>query len=60
MAGQEHRGGTDVPARPGPGEHVFACRATDAAGNSQPMRQEWNYQGMGNNSVQQTTVTVRP
>ena len=42
-----------------PGEHVIACRATDASGNEQPLDQPWNTQGMGNNAVQQVEVTVR-
>jgi DMSO/TMAO reductase YedYZ molybdopterin-dependent catalytic subunit len=41
------------------GEHELACRATDAAGNVQPLAQPWNYQGMGNNLVQTIRVTVR-
>jgi sulfane dehydrogenase subunit SoxC len=41
-----------------PGEHELACRATDAAGNVQPLDPPWNYQGMGNNAVQRLTVTV--
>jgi hypothetical protein len=41
-----------------PGEHVLACRATDAAGNVQPTEQVWNTLGMGNNAVQQVAVTV--
>jgi len=41
------------------GEHVVACRATDAEGNVQPLDQPWNTQGMGNNSVQTIAVTVR-
>jgi DMSO/TMAO reductase YedYZ molybdopterin-dependent catalytic subunit len=41
------------------GEHNLACRATDAAGNTQPLDAPWNYQGHGNNSVQRFTVTVR-
>jgi DMSO/TMAO reductase YedYZ molybdopterin-dependent catalytic subunit len=41
-----------------PGEHVLACRATDEAGNTQPIDQPWNYQGMGNNLVQSVPVTV--
>jgi DMSO/TMAO reductase YedYZ molybdopterin-dependent catalytic subunit len=40
------------------GEHELACRATDAAGNAQPLEQPWNYQGMGNNLVQRIAVTV--
>jgi DMSO/TMAO reductase YedYZ molybdopterin-dependent catalytic subunit len=42
-----------------PGEHVLACRATDADGNTQPATPDWNMQGMGNNLVQELTVTVR-
>jgi DMSO/TMAO reductase YedYZ molybdopterin-dependent catalytic subunit len=42
-----------------PGDHELACRATDAAGNVQPLEPRWNYQGMGNNAVQRLTVTVR-
>ena len=42
-----------------PGEHLLACRATDAAGNTQPLEQPWNLQGMGNNLVQSVPVTVR-
>ena len=41
-----------------PGEHVLSCRASDAAGNTQPVEQPWNYQGMGNNLVQTVQVTV--
>jgi DMSO/TMAO reductase YedYZ molybdopterin-dependent catalytic subunit len=43
-----------------PGEHVIACRATDAEGETQPLESPWNYQGMGNNGVQSIEVTVRP
>jgi len=42
-----------------PGEHVLTCRATDADGNTQPLEQPWNLQGMGNNLVQELRVTVR-
>ncbi len=42
-----------------PGEHVLSCRATDAAGNVQPVEPQWNLQGMGNNLVQRVPVTVR-
>lgn len=42
-----------------PGEHELACRATDAAGNVQPLEPPWNYQGMGNNVVQRVAVSVR-
>ncbi len=42
-----------------PGDHVLACRATDGAGNVQPLVQPWNHQGMGNNLVQEVAVTAR-
>jgi len=41
-----------------PGEHELSCRATDATGDTQPLEQPWNYQGMGNNLVQTVPVTV--
>ncbi|MGX5716137.1 sulfite oxidase [Arthrobacter sp. MAHUQ-56] len=41
-----------------PGDHVLACRATDITGATQPLEQNWNYQGMGNNVVQRVHVTV--
>ena len=42
-----------------PGEHVLACRATDASGAVQPDEPDWNLGGMGNNAVQRIQVTVR-
>jgi len=42
-----------------PGEHELICRATDSAGDRQPLEPPWNYQGMGNNAVQSVTVSVR-
>lgn len=42
-----------------PGAHTLWCRATDEAGSSQPTEQPWNYQGLGNNLVQEVQVTVR-
>jgi DMSO/TMAO reductase YedYZ molybdopterin-dependent catalytic subunit len=41
------------------GDHVLACRATDATGRTQPDEIPWNYQGMGNNVVQRVAVSVR-
>jgi sulfane dehydrogenase subunit SoxC len=41
-----------------PGEHVLSCRATDAAGNSQPVDPAWNLGGYCNNAVQRVHVTV--
>jgi DMSO/TMAO reductase YedYZ molybdopterin-dependent catalytic subunit len=43
-----------------PGEHELACRATDNAGNSQPLEPPWDLSGFGNNGVQRIQVTVRP
>jgi hypothetical protein len=42
-----------------PGEHELACRATDAAGNTQPLEPPWDLAGFGNNAVQRILVTVR-
>jgi sulfane dehydrogenase subunit SoxC len=41
-----------------PGEHVLACRATDAAGDVQPLEPEWNLGGYANNAVQRIDVAV--
>jgi DMSO/TMAO reductase YedYZ molybdopterin-dependent catalytic subunit len=43
-----------------PGEHVLSCRASGVDGETQPLDQPWNHQGMGNNLVQEVPVTVRP
>ncbi len=42
-----------------PGEHELCCRASDAAGNSQPAEPVWNYDGFCNNAVQRIVVHVR-
>jgi DMSO/TMAO reductase YedYZ molybdopterin-dependent catalytic subunit len=41
-----------------PGEHELCCRATDAAGNGQPLGIPWNVGGYANNAVQRVGVTV--
>jgi sulfane dehydrogenase subunit SoxC len=41
-----------------PGEHELWCRATDAAGNTQPTSAAWNYDGYCNNAVQRVRVVV--
>ena len=41
-----------------PGEHVLCSRATDCAGNSQPLEQAWNLKGYANNAVDRIPVTV--
>jgi DMSO/TMAO reductase YedYZ molybdopterin-dependent catalytic subunit len=42
-----------------PGDHVLACRATDANGAVQPLEPVWDNSGFGNNVVQEVAVTVR-
>lgn len=44
-----------------PGKFTLACRATDEAGNVQPLdpQSRWNRQGMGINGVQRVAVTVQ-
>jgi DMSO/TMAO reductase YedYZ molybdopterin-dependent catalytic subunit len=41
-----------------PGEHELWCRATDAAGNTQPLEPPWNLGGYTNNAVQRVPVIV--
>ena len=41
-----------------PGEHELCCRATDAAGNVQPLEAPWNLGGYCNNAIQRVRVTV--
>jgi DMSO/TMAO reductase YedYZ molybdopterin-dependent catalytic subunit len=43
-----------------PGDHELCPRATDAAGNTQPLEQPWNLHGFANNMVQRVAVEVRP
>jgi sulfane dehydrogenase subunit SoxC len=42
-----------------PGEHHLLVRATDEAGNVQPMNAPWNYGGFMNNAAQRVPVLVR-
>jgi DMSO/TMAO reductase YedYZ molybdopterin-dependent catalytic subunit len=42
-----------------PGERELLVRATDEAGNVQPLDPPWNYGGFMNNTVQRLSVTVR-
>lgn len=44
------------PARPG--RHELVARATDGAGNVQPLESVWNELGYGNNVVHRVTVEV--
>lgn len=43
-----------------PGEYVLSSRATDAAGNTQPLDPPWNLKGYANNAVERITVQVAP
>ncbi len=45
---------------PGPGAYELCCRATDSAGNAQPLEASWNLGGYANNEVQRVPVVVRP
>lgn len=42
-----------------PGMHTLCVRATDSEGNVQPLDQQWNFGGYGNNSVQRVNVIVK-
>ena len=44
----------------GTGDYELACRATDSAGNVQPLQPAWNLGGYANNAVQRLAVTVSP
>ena len=50
----------DVQWNAPPGEYELACRASDAAGNVQPLEPPWDLTGFGNNAVQRIRVTVNP
>jgi sulfane dehydrogenase subunit SoxC len=41
-----------------PGEYELCVRATDAAGNVQPLEPRWNFEGVQNNAVQRVRVVV--
>ena len=41
-----------------PGSYVLSSRASDAAGNEQPLEPAWNVGGYANNAVQAVPVTV--
>ena len=41
-----------------PGSYELCSRATDAAGNTQPLEAPWNTGGYANNAVQRVPVTV--
>jgi DMSO/TMAO reductase YedYZ molybdopterin-dependent catalytic subunit len=41
-----------------PGEYLLGSRATDSAGNTQPVETAWNLKGYANNAVERIAVTV--
>ena len=41
-----------------PGDYELCCRATDAAGHTQPAEPAWNVGGYANNAVQRVPLTV--
>ena len=41
-----------------PGDYELCCRATDSAGDSQPLEGPWNLHGFANNEVQRVPVTI--
>jgi DMSO/TMAO reductase YedYZ molybdopterin-dependent catalytic subunit len=43
-----------------PGEHVVSSRASDSAGNTQPLEPPWNLKGYANNAVERIPVLVSP
>jgi DMSO/TMAO reductase YedYZ molybdopterin-dependent catalytic subunit len=43
----------------GEGDHEISSRATDAAGNTQPVEPEWNLKGYANNAVERLLVVAR-
>jgi sulfane dehydrogenase subunit SoxC len=42
------------------GEHILSSRATDSAGNRQPLDTPWNLKGYANNAVERISVQVAP
>jgi molybdenum-dependent oxidoreductase-like protein len=41
-----------------PGDYELSARASDGAGNVQPVDQPWNHHGLSNNMVQRVAVRV--
>ena len=41
-----------------PGDYELCCRASDSAGETQPLEAPWNLHGFANNEVQRVPVTV--
>jgi DMSO/TMAO reductase YedYZ molybdopterin-dependent catalytic subunit len=51
--------GFEAPWDARPGSYELCCRATDAAGNTQPLHADWNAGGYCNNGVHRVPVTAR-
>ncbi|HKV90014.1 MAG TPA: molybdopterin containing oxidoreductase, partial [Thermoplasmata archaeon] len=45
---------------PRAGHYVLRARASDERGDVQPLRAEWNFRGVANNSMHAVPVIVRP
>jgi DMSO/TMAO reductase YedYZ molybdopterin-dependent catalytic subunit len=52
--------GWSLPWEATTGVHELCSRASDEAGNTQPLDRPWNTGGYANNAVQRIPVTVRP
>jgi DMSO/TMAO reductase YedYZ molybdopterin-dependent catalytic subunit len=42
-----------------PGFYLVRARATDELGNAQPVQAEWNFRGIGNNSIHSVPIEVQ-
>lgn len=42
-----------------PGDYILRCRATDSAGNTQPLTPPWDMAGFANNAAQSVSVLVQ-
>lgn len=42
-----------------PGRHILCARASDSEGRVQPLEEQWNFGGYGNNMIQRVEVIVR-
>jgi sulfane dehydrogenase subunit SoxC len=58
LSGAAWRAFSTVWEPPAPGRYELCSRATDAAGNSQPLDPLWNLGGYANNAVERVPVTV--
>lgn len=44
---------------PRPGHYVLRARATDERGDAQPLRADWNFRGVANNSIHAVPLVIR-